>query len=79
MLRLCVDMDDILMLCMIDCCMTASHLLDCVLHVYVGHTCIYLTAKSLVSINLSLLFVCLIEDLLLLVCSLTNLVTRSKV
>ena len=28
LLRLCVDMDDILVLCMIDCCMTTHLLLD---------------------------------------------------
>ena len=43
LLRLCVDMDDILMFCMTECCMTASHLPDCMLHVYVGHTCIPLS------------------------------------
>ena len=37
-LRLCVDMDDILVLCMIDCCMTTYLLL-----VYVGHTFIPLS------------------------------------
>ena len=31
LLRLCVDMDDILVLCMIDCCMTTHLLLDCML------------------------------------------------
>ena len=43
LLRLCVDMDDIFVLCMTDCCMTASHLPDCMLHVYVKHTCIPLS------------------------------------
>ena len=38
LLRLCVDMDDILVLCMIDCCMTTHLLLDCMLLVCVGHT-----------------------------------------
>ena len=76
LLRSCVDMDDILLLCMIDYCMTASYLLDCMLHVYVGHTSIPFTSKSLVSVDLSLLFVCLIGDL---VCSSTELATRSKV
>ena len=38
MLRLCVDMDDILVLCMIDRCMITHLLLDCMLLVYVGHT-----------------------------------------
>ena len=43
LLRLCVYMDDILVLCMIDycmidCCMTTHLLLDCMLLVYVGHT-----------------------------------------
>ena len=37
LLRLCVDMDDILVLCLIDCCMTTHLLLDCMLIVYVGH------------------------------------------
>ena len=41
--RLCVDMDDILVLCMIDCCMTTHLLLDCMLLVYVGHTFIPLS------------------------------------
>ena len=43
LLRLCVNMDDILMLCMTDCCMTTSLLLDCMLLVYVGHTFIPLS------------------------------------
>ena len=43
LLRLCVDMDDILAFCMIDCCMTTHLLLDCMLHVYVGHTFIPLS------------------------------------
>ena len=43
MLRLCVDMDDIFLLCMIDCCMTTHILLDCMLLVYVGHTFIPLS------------------------------------
>ena len=43
LLRLCVDMDYILVLCMIDCCMTTHFLLDCMLIVYVGHTCIPLS------------------------------------
>ena len=43
MLRLCVDMDDILVLCMIDCCMTTHLLLDCILLVYVGRTFIPLS------------------------------------
>ena len=38
LLRLCVDMDDILVLCMIDCCMTTHLLLDCMLLVYVEYT-----------------------------------------
>ena len=48
LLRLCVDMDDILVLCMIDCCMTTHLLLDCMLFVYVRHTFIPLspTPKS---------------------------------
>ena len=41
--RLCVHMDDILVLCMIDCCMTTHILLDCMLLVYVGHTFIPLS------------------------------------
>ena len=41
--RLCVVMDDILVLCITDCCMTASHLPDCILHIYVGHICIPLS------------------------------------
>ena len=36
--RLCVDMDDILVFCMIDCCMTIHLLLNYMLLVYVGHT-----------------------------------------
>ena len=43
LLRLCVDMNDILVLCMIDCCMTTHLLLDCMLLVYVGHTFIRLS------------------------------------
>ena len=43
LLRLCVDMDDILVFCMIDCCMTTHLLLDCMLLVYVGHTFIPLS------------------------------------
>ena len=43
LLKLCVDMDDILVLCMIDCCMTTHLLLDCMLLVYVGHTFIPLS------------------------------------
>ena len=43
LLRLCVDMDDILVLCMIDCCMTTHLLLDCMVLVYVGHTFIPLS------------------------------------
>ena len=35
LLRLCVDMDHILVLCMIDYCMTTHILLDCMLLVYV--------------------------------------------
>ena len=44
LLRLCVVMDDILLLCMIDCCMTTHLLLDCMLLVYVGHTFIPLSS-----------------------------------
>ena len=43
LLRLCVDMDYILVLSMIDCCMTTHLLLDCMLLVYVGHTFIPLS------------------------------------
>ena len=43
LLRLCVNMDDILVLCMIYCCMTTQILLDCMLLVYVGHTFIPLS------------------------------------
>ena len=43
LLRLCVDMDDILVLYVIDCCMTTHLLLDCMLLVYVGHTFIPLS------------------------------------
>ena len=38
LLRSCVDLDCILMFCMTDCCMTTLVLLDCMLHIYVGHT-----------------------------------------
>ena len=41
--KLCVDTDDILVLCMIDCCMTTHLLLNCMLLVYVGHTFIPLS------------------------------------
>ena len=37
LLRLCVDMDDILVLCMIDCCMTTHLLLDCILWTRIFH------------------------------------------
>ena len=78
MLRLCVDLDDIVVLCMTDCCITASHLLDHVACLRGTH--MYpLISKSLVLVDLSFLIMCLIEDLLLLVCSSTELVTRSKV
>ena len=43
LLRWCVDMDDIFVLCMTDCCMTTHLLLDCMLLVYVGHTFIPLS------------------------------------
>ena len=43
LLRLCIDMDDILVLCMIGCCMNTHLLLDCMLLVYVGHTFIPLS------------------------------------
>ena len=42
-ITLCVDMDDILVLCMIGCCMTTYLLLDCMLLVYMGHTFIPLS------------------------------------
>ena len=51
LLRLCVDLVDILVLYTIDCCMTTPLLLDYILNVYVGHTCIPFTSKSLVSID----------------------------
>ena len=38
LLRSCVDLDGILVLCMTNCCMTMPLLHDCMLHVYVGHT-----------------------------------------
>ena len=75
----CVDLYDILVLCMTDSCMNTALLLDCMLRVYVGHTCIHFTSKSLVQLTLFLLIVCLVGDLLLLVCSSIELVTRSKV
>ena len=37
---LCVDMDDIFVLCLMACCMTALLLCDCMLLVCVGHTSI---------------------------------------
>ena len=43
LLRLFVDMNDILVLFMIDCCMTTHLLLDYMLLVYVGHTFIPLS------------------------------------
>ena len=43
MLRWCVDMDDILVLCMIDYCITTHLLLDYMLLVYGGHTFIPLS------------------------------------
>ena len=43
LLRLCVHMDDILVLCMIDYCMTTHLFLDRMLLVYVGHTFIPLS------------------------------------
>ena len=51
LLRLCVDMDDILVLCMIDCCMTTHLLLDCMLLVYVGTHIYPLISNSLVSVD----------------------------
>ena len=47
LLRLCVDMDDILVLCMIDCCMTTHLLLDCMLLVWDTHLSPYLQLPSL--------------------------------
>ena len=41
--RLCVDLDDILVLCMTVCCMTTLLMLDHMLHVCMGHTCIPLS------------------------------------
>ena len=55
-LRLCVDMDDILLLCMIDCCMTTHLLLDCMLLVYVGHTFILLSPTPQSRSTMCLLF-----------------------
>ena len=43
MLRSCVDLDGILVLCMTNCYMTTPLLLGCMFHVYVGHTCIPLS------------------------------------
>ena len=43
MLRWCVDMNDILVLCMTNCCMTTHLLFDCMLLAYVGHTFIPLS------------------------------------
>ena len=79
LLRLCVDLDDILEFCMTDCFMTTPFLLDYILHVYVGHTCILFTSKSLALID-SISLNCVFGwRLLLFVCSSTELVTRSKV
>ena len=58
LLRLCVDMDDIPVLCMIDCCMTTHLLLDCMLLVYVGHTFIPFIFNSLVSVDYVSFFCC---------------------
>ena len=43
LLRWCVNMDDILVLWMTNCCMTTHLLLDYMLLVYVGHTFIPLS------------------------------------
>ena len=43
LLTLCVDMDYILVLCMIDCSMTTHLFLDCMLLIYVGDTFIPLS------------------------------------
>ena len=43
MLRSCIDLDGILVLCMTNCCMTTPLLPDCMLHIYVRHTCIPLS------------------------------------
>ena len=67
LLRPCVDLDGILVLCMTNCCMTPL-LLDCMLHVYLGHTCIPFISKSLVSVDLYFLVMCLVGDLLLISC-----------
>ena len=46
LLRLCVDLDDMLVLCMIVCCMATLLMFDGMLHVYVGHTCIPLSLNQ---------------------------------
>ena len=51
LLKLCVDMDDILMLCMIDCCMTTHLLLDCMLLCLCGTHIYPLISNSLVSVD----------------------------
>ena len=38
LLRSCVDLDGILVLCVTNYCMTTPLLTDCMFHVYVGHT-----------------------------------------
>ena len=43
LLRLCVYLGGMLVLCMTDCCMTTPLLPNCMLHVYVGHTRIRLS------------------------------------
>ena len=46
LLRSCVDLVGILVLCIAAYSMTTPLLLDCMLHVYVGHTCIPLALNS---------------------------------
>ena len=56
LLRLCVDMDDILVLCMIDCCMTTHLLLDYMfLSMWDIHLSPYLQLPSLCRLCLLLL------------------------
>ena len=45
-LRLCVDLDDMLVLCMTVCCMATLLILDRMLHVCVRHTCTPLSLNS---------------------------------
>ena len=58
LLRLCVDLDDIFVLCMTDSCMTTPLLFVRMLHVYVGHTRIpFISNPWSRSIYISWLFV----------------------